>query len=96
MKDILLDCGKSLNYICSCICVCTTNKDSEKRDFFAKFLLDNCINKEQIKDSMAYATKNSLPKWSEVTELYNELQSNNEEFVNYNECPVLCTLKKEV
>ena len=98
MKDILLDCGKSLNYICSCICVCATNKDSEKRDFFAKFLLDNGVDKTQIKDGMAYATKNSLPKWSEVTELYNEMRTNdnNKEFVRYNECPVLCTLTRKV
>lgn len=97
MKDILLDCGKSLNYICSCICVCATNKDSEKRDFFAKFLLDNGVDKAQIKDGMVYATKNSLPKWSEVTELYNEMHTNdnNKEFVRYNECPVLCTLKRK-
>jgi hypothetical protein len=96
MKDILLDCGKSLDYICSCICVCATKKDSEKRDFFAKYLLNNNINKNQIKDSMAYANKNNLPKWSEVVDLYNELQSdNNKEFVNYNECPVLCTLTRK-
>jgi ABC-type ATPase with predicted acetyltransferase domain len=97
MKDILLDCGKSLNYICSCMCVCVTNKDSEKRDFFAKFLLDNGVDKTQIKDGMVYATKNSLPKWSEVTELYNEMHTNdnNKKFVRYNECPVLCTLKRK-
>lgn len=103
MKDILLDCGKSLNYICSCICVSATKKDSEKRDFFAKYLLDNNINKNQIKDGMAYANKNNLPKWSEVVDLYNELhnetvkeiQSENKEFIDYNECPVLCTLKRK-
>lgn len=102
MKDILLDCGKSLDYICSCICVCATKKDSEKRDFFAKYLLNNNINKNQIKDSMAYANKNNLPKWSEVLDLYNKLQNNTTKevqiekgFIRYNECPILCTLKRK-
>ena len=101
-KDILLKCNKSLNYVCSCIYVCTTQKDAEKRDFFAKYLLNNGINKEQIKIGMAHINKNNLPKWSEVVDLYSELQvretentQEGKEFINYNECPVLCTLKRK-
>lgn len=101
MEDILLKCNRSLSYICSCICVSSARKDSEKRDFFAKYLLNNNIDKNQIKDSMALVSKNNLPNWSEVVSLYDELNETTKEtqggkeFVDYNECPVLCTLKRK-
>ena len=101
-SNILLRCNKSLDYICSCIYASNINNDTSKRDFFAKYLLNNNINKNQIKDGMACVMKNNLPKWSEVIDLYNELQNekmedvqDGKEFVNYNECPILCTLKRK-
>lgn len=78
MKDafILLDCGKSLDYVCSCICLSNANKDAEKRDFFAKYLLENDISKEQIRNMMSSIDKNALPENDDVTDLYNQLQNN--------------------
>lgn len=102
MKDILLECNKSLSYICSCICLSNARKDSEKRDFFAKYLLKNNINKNQIKDGVAYANNGNTPNWDEVVDLYNELNETTKdakgktEFISYNECPILCTLKRKV
>lgn len=101
MTDVLLKCNKSLSYICSCICLSNTRKDSEKRDFFAKYLLNNDISKNQIKEGIVLASKNNLPNWSEVINLYDELnRTTNEtqdenEFVSYNECPVLFTLTRK-
>ena len=100
MIDILLKCGKTLDEFCSYIYMSNVNKDAEKRDFFAKYLLDNGVDKVQIKNGMASISKNNLPKWSEVTELYNELirvKEAEEEmsFVSYNECPVLCKLARK-
>lgn len=74
MENVLLKCGQSLDYICSCIYISNANKDTEKRDYFAKYLLDNGVDKTQIKNGMATVSKNNLPKWSEVVNLYNELQ----------------------
>ena len=76
MKDILLECGKSLDYICSCIYVSNANKDAEQRDFFAKYLLKNNISKEQIRSEMSNINKGGLPKADEVIALYDRLQMN--------------------
>lgn len=103
MIDILLKCGKTLDDFCSYIYMSNANKDVEKRDFFAKYLLDNGVDKIQIKNGMASISKNSLPKWSEVTELYNELirvkeaeeDKESMSFISYNECPVLCRLTRK-
>lgn len=101
-NDILLNCNKSLDYICACIYVSNINNDAEKRDFFAKYLLDNNVDKSQIKNGMSQVNKNNLPQLSEVNNLYNELRNGVVEkvkttdgFISYNECPVLCTLKKK-
>lgn len=96
LDDVLLDCGKTLSFICSCIHVSNLNNDAEKRDFFAKYLLDNGISKYQIKDGLANVNNNNLPKQSEVIEFYmNITEENKKEFIEYNECPVLCTLKRK-
>lgn len=92
--SMILDCGKSLDYICSCIYVSNKNNDVEKRNSFTKYLLDNNIGKEQIKDCISYVDKNNLPTTEDVIMLYNDLQNNNQ-FVSYTECPVLCTLKRK-
>lgn len=102
MKDngIKLNCDKSLNYICSCINIASANKNSKVRDFFAKYLLDSGVDKSQIKNGMMCVDKNNLPEWSEVINLYNELIrtkdiQENKELINYNECPIMCTLKRK-
>jgi energy-coupling factor transporter ATP-binding protein EcfA2 len=104
-NNIVLDCNKSLNYICSCIYVANTNNDADKRDFFAKYLLDNNIDKNQIKNSMSKINKSSLPNLNEVITLYNELQNEmtnvventatSNDFISYNDCPILCELKRK-
>lgn len=96
LNDTLLDCGKTLNFICSCICVSNLNNNAEQRDFFAKYLLDNGIDKNQIKNGIATVNKNDLPEQSEVAKFYMDISNeNNVEFVEYNECPVLCTLNRK-
>lgn len=72
-KDILLGCGKSVNYICSCICVSNKEKDEEKRNFFAKYLLDNGVDKNQIRNGLINANKSILPSQNEVIDFYNHL-----------------------
>lgn len=101
-NDIMLDCNKSLNYIYSCIYVANVNNDVNMRDCFAKYLLDNGIDKIQIKSGISQINRNSLPNLNEVTNLYNSLQGqttkivkDEKEFINYNECPILCTLKRK-
>lgn len=102
LNYVILDCGKTLSFVCSCICASNLNNDAEKRDFFAKYLLDNGIDKEQIKNGIATVNKNDLPEQSEVIDFYMNIQNdiiaestNNEEFVSYNECPIICNLSKK-
>ncbi len=78
------------------------NNDAEKRDFFAKYLLDNNIDKNQIKNGISQVDKKNLPNRSEIADLYSRLRNATtekieavEQFINYNECPVLCTLTKK-
>ena len=73
MNDVLLECNKTLDYICSCMYMSNINKDEEKRDFFAKYLLDNNIGKDAIKNSMKSVDMNNLPNTNEVTNFYNDL-----------------------
>ena len=75
MKNILLKCNKSLSYICSCIYVSNAEKDSEKRDFFVKYLIENNINKKDIKNGIACVDKNKLPNQNEVINFYNSLKN---------------------
>lgn len=75
MQDTLLECGKSLDYICSCIYVSNVNKDAEKRDFFARYLLDNGVDKYQIKNGLDSVSKNNMPTQGDVTSLYNRIKN---------------------
>ncbi len=75
MNDTLLECGESLGYICSCIYMSNVNKDAEKRDFFAKYLLDNGVDKNKIKSGLESVNKNNLPQQTEVISLYNRINN---------------------
>lgn len=75
-SNILLECGKSLDYICSCIYVSNINKDTEKRDFFANYLLDNGIDKSQIATNLLNTNKNNLLTQDNVVDTYNQIINN--------------------
>ena len=100
--NVTLGCNKSLNYICSCVYVSNINKDINIRDFFVRYLLNNNINKKQIQDKLVNIDKDNLPKINEVFDFYNYLKNettkeegDKNEFISYNECPILCTLKRK-
>lgn len=78
INDILLECGKSLDYICSCMYVSNTNKDAEKRNFFAKYLLENNISKNEIMNNLTNVNKNNLPTEANVSEFYISLKNKKE------------------
>lgn len=92
--SIILNCGKSLDFICSCIYISNKNNDVEKRNFFTKYLLDNNIDKNQIRDCLCNINKNKLPTTQDIINFYDELKNYNE-FISYIDCPVLCTLKRK-
>lgn len=77
-NDMLLKCGQSLNYVCSCMYASNLNKDAEKRDFFAKYLMANNVDKNLMKDIMMKIDKNKLPSKNELDSLYDELSNKNE------------------
>lgn len=89
MNDVLLECNKSLNYICSCMYVSNINKDEEKRDFFAKYLLDNDISKDTIKNVIMGVDMNNLPHEEEVVSFYNdlnELENKKYDYIKQGDC----------
>lgn len=69
----LLECGKSLKQICSCIYVSNINKDTEKRDLFSRYLLNKNVSKNQIRYELTNVDKNNLPIKDEIVDLYNSL-----------------------
>lgn len=82
-NDILLDCNKSIDYVCCCMYVSNINNEEEKRNFFAKYLLDNNVNKNDIKNIMVNINKNNLPMQDEVDYFYNNLKNKNTLEENY-------------
>lgn len=86
---ILLECGQSLNYVCSCMYASNLNKDVEKRDFFAKYLINNNVDKNHIMNGMRNIDKNKLPSTNEINDFYDRLlnkdvkQQDNKYVVDY-------------